>query len=235
MEPTFNQPYSGATDSTSYADTTASADSQFSTTAAHATGDSPYPTDSATPTGSIHDRMNDALASGKKWLTDSGLADQAQQLPQVAKDLGTKAWARINGLSNTQKAVGVGLLAAGVAFLATRSNRSHDDEGEYRHKPRRSPFSKKPFGEADDSYAKNSRRPWGSSRYGSASGSRVSSGSGYSSSSHSADFGRDSSESSRSGSGQRRDQGPSAAGSRYNSRTSGSQNPNNSDELSSAF
>ncbi|MGI4869771.1 MAG: hypothetical protein ACRYFX_01190 [Janthinobacterium lividum] len=223
MEPTPTQPtsdYTGSASSSSSSDA-----SSFSTTAAHATGSSNYPIESAAPASSgiqgVLDNAlstgKDALASGKKWLADSGLADQAQQLPQTAKDLGTKAWERINGLSNTQKAVGVGLLAAGIALLATRSRK--DEDGEYRHVPRRSPFAKKQYGPAaDDSYAQNSRRSssWGGSRYGSASSSRVSSGSG-----HSNDFGRDS-----AGTGRRRDQGPSS-GSRYDASRSGGQNPNN--------
>lgn len=236
MEPTSTQPYgnhSGANSPTSFTSHGATG-SDFSTTAAHATGNSAYPTEGAAPaSGGLQGVLDSALstgknavASGKQWLTDSGLVDQAQQLPQAAKDLGTKALDRINGLTTTQKAVGVGLLAAGIAFLATRS-KSKSDDGEYRHVPRRSPFSKKQYGSADDSYGQGQRRSWGNSRYGTAGGSRVSSGSGHSSG-HSSDFGQ-----AAPSQGRRRDQGP-ASGSRYDASRSGGQNPNNADS-NSAF
>ena len=238
MEPTSTQPAGGYSGAGSAASSTShgTTGSDFSTTAAHATGGSAYPTEGAAPaSGGMQGMLDnalttgkDALASGKKWLADSGLADQAQQLPQAAKDFGAKAMDRINGLTNTQKAVGVGLLAAGIAFLATRG-RSRKDDGEYRHVPRRSPFSKKQYG-ADDSYGQGQRRSWGNSRYGTAGSSRVSSGSGYSSQgSHSSDFGQ-----SAPSQGRRRDQGPTS-GSRYDANRSGGQNPNNVDDLNSAF
>ncbi|QKG54003.1 hypothetical protein [Hymenobacter sp. BRD67] len=252
MEPTSNQPYTGsATPSHSNANqafgTSSHADSQFSTTAAHATGQGQYPTDYTTnqpAADGVQGALNSALASGKQWLADSGLADQAQQLPQAAKDLGAQAWTRISGLSNTQKAVGVGLLAAGIALLATRNKSSHDEETEYRHKSRRSPFDKNSRADAGEDYSPRGaqQRPWGSSRYG-AGNPRVSSGSGYASShQHGADYGSRAASSDYStsvggnsyGSGQRRDQGP-ASGSRYDAKTSGSQNPNNLDQLNSAY
>jgi hypothetical protein len=215
MEPTPTQPNSGYTGSTSpsYSDSsnasTGGTDSQFSTTASHATGTGKYPTDATTPNSQpsasgVQGTLNNALASGKKWLNDSGISDKAQQLPQSAKELGSKALNSVSGLTTTQKAVGVGLLAAGIAFLATRGgkNKKHDDEeGEYRHKIRRSPFDHQPHTkDGDYAYDRKGQRPWGASRYGSASGqqgqqqsgrSRVTSGSGYmsSASSHSNDFG----------------------------------------------
>lgn len=251
MEPTSSQPFGGAAGSagnpysTSYSDTTSPSESQFSTTAAHATGSSPYPIDSAAPTASgVQGTLNEALASGKKWLNESGIADKAQQLPKSAKELGEKALTSITGLTNTQKAVGVGLLAAGVAFLLTRiGNKDKQDDGDYRRRPRRSPFDHQhSTKDGDGYYDRKGQRPWGASRYGAGAGgkARVNSGSGYtspSSGSHSNDFGRPSAERSGSGSysdGQRRDQGP-AAGSKYDSHKSGSQNPNNVDDLSSAF
>lgn len=207
-----------------------------------------YKSQAATSIQSVLDSGKQSLDEGKKWLANSDLADKAKELPQKAKDLGSQVLAKINGLSTTQKAVGVGLLTAGVAFLATRSRHRKPDESEYRHKARRSPFAKKGGGPADDHQGPRAQqRPWGSSRYGTtgapASGgkSRVSAGSGYSQSpgSHSADHGRTSSDHSTSvGSssfgGNRRDQGP-ASGSRYDAKTSGSQNPNNADQLNSAF
>ncbi|GAA4502823.1 hypothetical protein GCM10023172_26710 [Hymenobacter ginsengisoli] len=284
MEPTPTRPNSGYTGSTSpsYSDssnaTTGGTDSQFSTTAAHATGTGKYPTDATTansqPSASgVQATLNNAVASGKKWLNDSGISDKAQQLPQSAKDLGNKALNSVSGLTNTQKAVGVGLLAAGVAFLVTRGSKHkkhHDEDGEYRHKARRSPFDHQPHTkDGDYAYDRKGQRPWGASRYGAQSGqgqqgygqqqgsrSRVTSGSGYSSgSSYGNDYsGRQSSDRSTSvggsshssshnsqydstsqhGSGHRRDQGP-ASGSRYDANSSGGQNPNNLDQLNSAY
>ena len=258
MESTSNQPFSGTTGTASIAhsDNVPAADSTFSTTAAHATGDTPYPSESSAATqpaaGGVQEKLTSALESGKKWLSDSGIAEQAQQLPKTAKDLGTKAWTNVSGLTTTQKAVGIGLLAAGVAFLATRGK---GKDAEYRDKPRKSPFDKKKSGSyAAGSYAEGrsaerpGQRPWGSSRYGNAasapagSGARISSGSGYSSGTSSGGVlgGRSSAErSSFAGgnapkAGQRRDQGP-AAGTSYNAGTSGSQNPNNVDQSASTY
>jgi hypothetical protein len=270
MEPTPTQPTHGSTGSAtspyigSPATSSPAGDSQFSTTAAHATGTGKFPTDYTTPNSQptasgVQGTINNALASGKKWLSDSGISDKAQQLPQAAKDLGNKAVSSVSGLTTTQKAVGVGLLAAGVAFLVTRGGkkRKHKkDKGDYRHKAQRSPFDHQPHTkDGDYAYDRKGQRPWGASRYGSAAGqsqpgrSRINSGSGYTSSaSHSNDFGsqqgsHNPSTSGRSyaygsdaqtSGGQRRDQGP-ASGSNYDAKTSGSQNPNNLDQLNSAY
>jgi hypothetical protein len=253
MESTPTQPTPGYTGSASpsyssdASSASTSADSQFSTTAAHATGTGHFPADYAAPTqptsgNGVKDKLNDAVASGKKWLNDSGVADKAQQLPQAAKELGNKAVQSVSGLTTTQKAVGVGLLAAGIAFLATRAKKHKSDDGEYRHKPRRSPFDHQPHTRDSSGYENRGQRPWGASRYGSgpqgpAGKARVSSGSGYTSApAHSNDFG------SQTGAGhqasaignQRRDQGP-ASGSRFDAKTAGDQNPNNLDQLNSAF
>jgi hypothetical protein len=249
MEPTSHQPLGsivGPNNGLSNSANTSSADAGFSTTAAHATGNSPYPTDASAPqpaTSGVKAKLDTALESGKKWLNDSGVADQAQQLPQKAKDLGNKAWTGISGLTTTQKAVGVGLLAAGVAFLATRG-KSKKSSGEYRDRPRKSPFDHQPSTkDGDHAYDRKGQRPWGNNRYatgGAPAGKpRVSSGSGYTSSpssSHSNDLGRQASASRHDApaSGQRRDQGP-ASGSQYDSKTSGGQNPNNLDQLNSAY
>jgi len=269
MEPTPTQPTNGyaSSDTSSASNGT---DGQFSTTAAHATGAGHFPADYAAPTqptsgtgvkdkltdavttgkekltdavSTGKEKINDVVASGKKWLNDSGVADKAQQLPQAAKDLGNKAVQSVSGLTTTQKAVGVGLLAAGVAFLITRGKKQKDDDGEYRHKARRSPFDHQPHTRDNSGFEGRGQRPWGASRYGSgpqqgpAGKARVSSGSGYTSApAHSNDFG------SQTGAGhqasaignQRRDQGP-ASGSRFDAKTSGGQNPNNLDDLNSAF
>lgn len=271
MEPTPTQPTNGSSTTNSPyigspATSSPAGDGQFSTTAAHATGTGKYPTSYTTPNSEpsasgVQGKLNDVLASGKKWLENSGISEKAQQLPQTAKelgnkakDLGSKAVDSVSGLSNTQKTAVVGLVAAGVAFLITRGGKKKKhkkDKGDYRHKAQRSPFDHQPHTK-DGDYDRRGQRPWGASRYGSAAGqgqpgrSRVSSGSGYTSSpSHSNDFGSQSGShgpsagsssygDSQFGSGQRRDQGP-ASGSRYDSKTSGSQNPNNLDELNSAF
>jgi hypothetical protein len=259
MEPTSTQPTNGYSSSDA-SSATAGTDSQFSTTAAHATGAGHFPADYAAPTqpasgtgvkdklndavATGKEKLNDAVASGKKWLNDSGVADKAQQLPQAAKDLSNKAVQSVSGLTNTQKAVGVGLLAAGVAFLITRGKKQKEDAGEYRHKARRSPFDHQPHTRDASGFEGRGQRPWGSQRYGNgpqqqgaAGRARVSSGSGYTSApSHSNDFGGQAgaSHQASAGSSQRRDQGP-ASGSRYDAGTSGTQNPNNLDQLNSAF
>ncbi len=244
-QPHGNQAGSASSHATPHSDQTSPVDPHFSTTAAHATGDTPYPSASpAQPAASgLQSKLNDVVASGKKWLNDSGIADKAQQLPQTAKDLGSKAVASVNGLTTTQKAVGVGLLAAGIAFLATRGKKHkkhQSDDGDYRRRPRRSPFDHQPHTkDGDYAYDPRGQRPWGTSRYGTAAApagkARVNSGSGYTSSpaaSHSADHGRTTTSrrtsvgSSSYGSSQRRDQGPSS-GSHYDVNTSGQQNPNN--------
>jgi len=244
MEPTSHQPFGsivGPTNGLSGSDAT------FSTTAAHATGSSPYPTDASTPQAAangVKAKLDNAVESGKKWLHDSGVAEQAQQLPQKAKELGNKAVTSISGLTTTQKAVAVGLLAAGVAFLATRG-KSKKPKGEYRDRPRKSPFDHQPHTkDGDHAYDRKGQRPWGASRYGAGPGpgprpgagpgpagkARVSSGSGYTSapaSSHSNDLGRQPEPPRHAPApGQRRDQGP-ASGSHYDANTSGGQNPNN--------
>lgn len=260
MEPTPTQPANGYASSSDASSASNGTDSQFSTTAAHATGTGHFPADYAAPTQPASgtgvkdklneavttgkEKLNEAVASGKKWLNDSGVADKAQQLPQTAKELGTKAKdlgskavQSVNGLTTTQKAVGVGLLAAGVAFLITRGKKQKDDDGEYRHKARRSPFDHQPHTRDSSGFEGRGQRPWGASRYGSgpqqgpAGKPRVSSGSGYTSApAHSNDFG------SQTGAGhqassigsQRRDQGPSS-GSRFDAKAAGGQNPNNLD------
>ena len=176
----------------------------------------------------ILDSGKQGLAEGKKLLEDSDLSTKAKELPQQAKALGNQALAKFNELTTTQKIVGVSLLTAGIAFLATRGNK---DKGEYRPKARRSPFAKN----SDNDYGQNSRgqqRPWGSSRYGSspapasAGKSRVMAGSGTKSAPQQPSHQRDQGQRPTPPSGQRRDQGP-ASGSRYDASTSGGQNPNN--------
>jgi hypothetical protein len=244
MEPASHQPGLTGSPINSHSDNTSPVDSTFSTTAAHATGDNPYPTDAPAQqpaTSGVKAKLDTALESGKKWLNDSGVAEQAQQLPQKAKDLGNQAWTSINGLTTTQKAVGVGIIAAGIAFLATRG-KSKKSKGEYRDRPRKSPFDHQPHTkDGDHGYDRKGQRPWGANRYGSgpapAGKTRVNSGSGYTSSpssSHSNDLGSSAGHSNAPASGQRRDQGPTS-GSQYDAGTSGGQNPNNLDQLTSAY
>ena len=239
MEPTSHQPF-GSTPSPA---SPSPVNSTFSTTAAHATGNNPYPADSpAQPVASgVKAKLDDALESGKKWLNNSGVAEQAQQLPQKAKDLGTKAWTSVSGLTTTQLVVAVGVLAAGVALLATRG-KSKKSASEYRDKPRKSPFDHQPSTrDGDHAYDRKGQRPWGASRYGSTAGApsggpaRVKSGSGsntYDGVNHGGftDHGRAGAPASApkgaAATGPRRDQGP-ATGSQYDAKTSGGQNPNN--------
>lgn len=187
----------------------------------------------------IIDSSKQTVDESKKWLENSDLAGKAKELPQKAKELGNKALNKVEGLTTTQKYAAVGLVAASVAFLIIRSKNKKDD-GTYRLKDRRSPFAKKPHrGEDDKSSPRAQQRPWGSSRYGSAAApasagrGRVNAGSGprHEHPDHQRDHGQ---RPTPPAPGQRRDQGP-ASGSRYDASTSGSQNPNNSDQLNSAF
>ncbi|NML65626.1 hypothetical protein HHL22_10450 [Hymenobacter sp. RP-2-7] len=175
---------------------------------------------------SILDSGKQAVESGKKWLEDSDLAGKAKELPQKAKDLGEKALDSFNGLTTTQKAVGVGVLAAGVAFLLTRGSRNkkatRDDSAYSRRSKKDDFFGHQPHTRKGNEPLARGERPWGTSRYGAGPGGkpRVQAGSGYG---PGAPRG-----------GQRRDQGP-ASGNRYDARRGGHQNPNNLDDLSSAF
>ena len=185
----------------------------------------------------IIDSGKQTLDEGRKWLTDSDFAGQAKELPQKAKDLGSQALAKINGLSTTQKVVGVSLLTAGVAYLITRGSQAKKANGEYRRKAQRSPFEKHSAKAADaDGYGRGAQqRPWGSSRYGSAAAPAGGKGRPMAGSGSGRDHQRDHGQRPTSAStGQRRDQGP-ASGSRYDAKTSGGQNPNNLDQLNSAF
>jgi hypothetical protein len=68
--------------------------------------------------------LDTALNSGKKWIEDSGVLNNVNQLPQGLKDFGTRALDKVNGLSTTQKVVGGAILAAGIGWLATRKGKS---------------------------------------------------------------------------------------------------------------
>ncbi|WP_375416212.1 hypothetical protein [uncultured Hymenobacter sp.] len=83
--------------------------------------------------------VDTAVQAGKKWLDESGVLKNANQLPQAAKEWGTKALGSVSALSTTQKVVGGALLLAGVAYLSTRGGKSKskrssgsDDEASYR-------------------------------------------------------------------------------------------------------
>lgn len=72
--------------------------------------------------------LDTALNSGKKWIEESGVLNNVNQLPQSLKDLGTRALDRVNGLSTTQKVVGGAILAGGIAWLASRKGKSGSSE-----------------------------------------------------------------------------------------------------------
>lgn len=81
--------------------------------------------------------LDTAVQTGKKWLDDSGVLNKATELPQAAKQWGTKALDSVNALSTTQKVVGGTLLLAGVAYLSTRGkskskSKSKSDDMDYR-------------------------------------------------------------------------------------------------------
>jgi hypothetical protein len=71
--------------------------------------------------------LDTAMESGKKWIEDSHVLDRVNELPQSVKDWGSKAAARVGGLSTTQKVVGGALLAAGLGWLATRRRSESTD------------------------------------------------------------------------------------------------------------
>lgn len=177
----------------------------------------------------ILDSGKQAVDSGKKWLEDSDLAGKAKELPQKAKDLGSQALDSFNSLTLTQKVVSVGTLAAGVAFLITHSsrkkNQAHHDHGPASR--RKDDFlGHQPHTRKGNEPLARGQRPWGTSRFGAGAPApgnkpRVQAGSGYG-------------PGTPGGGSKRRDQGP-AGGSRYDARSGGHQNPNNLDDLSSAF
>ena len=72
--------------------------------------------------------LDTALNSGKKWIEDSGVLNNVNQLPQSLKDLGNRALDKVSGLSTTQKVVGGAILAGGIAWLATRKGKSDSSE-----------------------------------------------------------------------------------------------------------
>ena len=77
--------------------------------------------------------LDTAMQSGKKWIEDSGMLNNVNQLPQALKDLGNRAVARVGDLSTTQKVVGGALLAVGLGWLATRKNKTSDSSSAYNY------------------------------------------------------------------------------------------------------
>ncbi len=77
--------------------------------------------------------LDTALSSGKKWIENSGVLNNVNQLPQSIKDLGNRALGRVNSLSTTQKVVGGAILAAGLGWLATRKGKSSDSSSSYNY------------------------------------------------------------------------------------------------------
>ena len=125
--------------------------------------------------------LDTALNSGKKWIEDSGMLNNVNQLPQSLKDLGNRAVDRINGLSTTQKVVGGAILAAGLGWLATRKGKSSEgsDSSAYNYGRQRDAgsYGRKSYGyQAPD--ASTSRNSDSGSPYGN-SGSRFGSSGSY--------------------------------------------------------
>lgn len=123
--------------------------------------------------------LDTALNSGKKWIEDSGVLDNVNQLPQSLKDLGTRALDRVNGLSTTQKVVGGAILAAGIGWLATRKGKSSTESSSYNYGRQRDAgsYGRKSYGyQAPD--ASTNRRSDSGAPYGN-SGSRFGSSGSY--------------------------------------------------------
>ena len=74
----------------------------------------------AAPEATLVDQV---MERGKQWLNDSGLGERVNDLPQLLRDLSSRALGRVNGLSTTQKVVGGAILAAGLGWLAVRGGR----------------------------------------------------------------------------------------------------------------
>lgn len=119
--------------------------------------------------------LDTAVQSGKKWIEDSGLLNNVNQLPQGLKDLGNRAVAKVNDLTTTQKVVGGALLAVGLGWLATRKGKSSgSSDSAYNYgNPRgnNGSYGRRPTGyQAPDASTSrtDSGSPYGSgSRYGS--------------------------------------------------------------------
>ena len=137
--------------------------------------------------------LDTALNSGKKWIEDSGVLNNVNQLPQSLKDLGTRALDRVNGLSTTQKVVGGAILAAGLGWLATRKGKSSgsgsDSSSSYNYGRQRDAgsYGRKSYGYQAPDASTSRRQTVGSGRadsgsaYGN-SGSRYGSSGSYNSS-----------------------------------------------------
>jgi hypothetical protein len=139
--------------------------------------------------------LDTALNSGKKWIKDSGVLDNVNQLPQGVKDWGSRALSRVNELSTTQKVVGGAILAAGLGWLALRKGKSSSsDSASYNYGKQRDTgsYGRRSYGyQAPDastsrksasgaSSRSDSGSPYGNSgsRYG-GSGANYGSGSSY--------------------------------------------------------
>jgi hypothetical protein len=83
------------------------------------------------PEGQLGNQLLDsAINSGKKWIEDSGLLNGVNQLPENAKQWGSRALSSVKDLSTTQKVIGGTLLAAGIGWLALRKSKSSDSSSE---------------------------------------------------------------------------------------------------------
>lgn len=118
--------------------------------------------------------LDTALTSSKKWIEDSGIISSVSQLPQSLKELGSRAVARVNDLTTTQKVVGGTLLAVGLGWLATRKSRlgssDEKDSTSIYNRQNKGGYGRSNFGyQAPDAAA--SRRPAGRSDSGAPYGS----------------------------------------------------------------
>ena len=140
--------------------------------------------------------LDTAVQSGKKWIEDSGLLNNMNQLPQGLKDFGNRAVAKVSDLTTTQKVVGGALLAVGLGWLATRKGKSSgSSDSAYNYgNPRgnNGNYGRRPAGyqapDASTSHSATARSsdsgsPYGSgNRYGSTE--KTDSGSGFGESTH---------------------------------------------------
>ena len=145
--------------------------------------------------------VDTAVQSGKKWIENSGLLNNVNQLPQGLKDFGNRAVAKVSDLTTTQKVMGGALLAVGLGWLATRKGKSSgSSDSAYNYGNPRGNDGRRPAGyQAPDAStsrsatarSSDSGSPYGSgNRYGSTE--KPDSGSGFSESAN-ADRGQQSS------------------------------------------
>ena len=236
MQPTSNAP--GSSHGNESAPSSPKFDSPLGNTpptpGSTSTGYSSYQTGQRSTDSDINAVLNSrqqGMAQDTKWRDAYDVAD-------TAKDLGSKALDGVKNLSTSEIALGIGVLAAGIAFFLTKG-RKHKHSKNHGSQHQDPYFGHQPHTRAGNDLSHRGQRPWGNTRYGNESygnsygRGRVQAGSGYNTRGGSDAYGNDSYGYNASNN-RRRDQGP-ASGNRYDARNGGRQNPNNIDQTNSAY